>query len=266
MGRCYEFGVEIQAGCEQAMVVTAAGGACECRDCSTTCPGRFAGCATVVANPGRVPPSAPSWAVPGGDQSTRRDPSHSRPVTRSRAGDVPTPVPGPPAARRPAPAMGAAPMAGPPEAGGNGSRRRPGAAPADVPMAEVVALLRTLEQHQADHPADQVVEALQQIRSEAGAHQAQLADGLEAVAGQQAVLASEVTRVGAAVERLPADVGAALRRVAEVTERLTTEVAEELVRIRTAVDRLESMIEVLDERLARPSAPSLRDFLGVRRS
>ncbi|HET9443040.1 MAG TPA: hypothetical protein VFO65_06935 [Acidimicrobiales bacterium] len=63
MGRCYEFGAEIHAGCEQAMVVTDEGGACVCRSCGTRCPGRFSGCAGVIAVPGRVPPSAPARAL-----------------------------------------------------------------------------------------------------------------------------------------------------------------------------------------------------------
>lgn len=73
MGRCYEFGAAIHAGCERAMIVTAEGGACECDVCGTLCPGRFSGCAEVVAIPRRVPPSAPAWSVPGAEEE---DPAH----------------------------------------------------------------------------------------------------------------------------------------------------------------------------------------------
>lgn len=65
MGRCYEFGVSIDGGCEHAMSVVAEGGACECQVCAAHCPGRFAGCAQVVARPGYVPSLAPAWARSG---------------------------------------------------------------------------------------------------------------------------------------------------------------------------------------------------------
>src|SRR5687767_3307675 len=104
MGRCYEFGVEIHAGCEQAMVVTEKGGACECRDCGTLCRGRFGGCGAVISVPARVPPAAPAWALPGaGRQAARED---SRTTTRgSQLGDLPGPTPSavPPARRSASP-------------------------------------------------------------------------------------------------------------------------------------------------------------------
>ena len=62
MGRCYEFGPLIGEGCEHTMVVAAEGGHCECPSCGVTCPGRFAGCAAVVAKPGYVPVLAPKVA------------------------------------------------------------------------------------------------------------------------------------------------------------------------------------------------------------
>lgn len=64
MGRCYEFGVSIHDGCEHAMVVAAEGGHCECQVCATSCPGRFSGCAQVVARPGYVPLLAPRLPLP----------------------------------------------------------------------------------------------------------------------------------------------------------------------------------------------------------
>lgn len=62
MGRCYEFGPVIGAGCEHTMVVPSSGGRCECPNCGVICEGRFSGCAAVIAKPGYVhalaPPSA----------------------------------------------------------------------------------------------------------------------------------------------------------------------------------------------------------------
>lgn len=59
MGRCYEFGAEIHAGCEFAMVVAAEGGRCECAGCGAVCPGRFNGCPSVTSKPGYSPKGAP---------------------------------------------------------------------------------------------------------------------------------------------------------------------------------------------------------------
>lgn len=52
------------------MVVSGEGGSCECASCGSRCPGRFAGCAAVVAVPGRVPPSAPAWSRPGAEHTS----------------------------------------------------------------------------------------------------------------------------------------------------------------------------------------------------
>lgn len=65
MGRCYEFGVSVDEACEHAMSVVADGGSCECTVCDARCPGRFAGCAQVVDQPGYVPVLAPAWARSG---------------------------------------------------------------------------------------------------------------------------------------------------------------------------------------------------------
>lgn len=78
MGRCYEFGTSIAEGCDHAMVVTNAGGACVCIRCQTLCGGRFSGCAAVIAEPGRIPAYAPAWALDA-------DASPPAPVTIGRA-------------------------------------------------------------------------------------------------------------------------------------------------------------------------------------
>ncbi len=63
MARCYEFGVTIESGSDQAMVVAPEGGYCLCPDTGVTCHGRFAGCDAITSQAGRIPPSAPPWTV-----------------------------------------------------------------------------------------------------------------------------------------------------------------------------------------------------------
>lgn len=63
MGRCYEFGISIDADSERAMLVAPQGGFCVCPSTGTTCEGRFTGCAAILEQANRVPPTAPSWAV-----------------------------------------------------------------------------------------------------------------------------------------------------------------------------------------------------------
>ncbi len=70
MGRCYDFGVSIDASSERAMVVAPQGGLCICPSSGASCPGRFAGCAAILNQPGRVPPNAPSWAVEATSEPT----------------------------------------------------------------------------------------------------------------------------------------------------------------------------------------------------
>jgi hypothetical protein len=63
VGRCYEFAAVIVDGCEHAMRVDSGGGACVCPTCEAHCTGRFAGCASILEQPGFVPQGAPDWAV-----------------------------------------------------------------------------------------------------------------------------------------------------------------------------------------------------------
>ncbi len=65
MGRCYEFGVAVHGDCEHAMVVSAEGGACTCATCGSRCTGKFSACDAILAQPGRLPQTAPRWAVEG---------------------------------------------------------------------------------------------------------------------------------------------------------------------------------------------------------
>jgi hypothetical protein len=67
MGRCYEFGVLVGEGCQHAMVVPASGGRCECEACGVACTGKFAACASILAQPGYVPATAPAWALQKGE-------------------------------------------------------------------------------------------------------------------------------------------------------------------------------------------------------
>lgn len=242
MGRCYEFGVEIHAGCEQAMVVTAGGGACECRQCETVCPGRFGGCAAVVAVPGRVPASAPSWAVPGATESARPVRTAGR-VKRSKGshGDmVRAAGSAVPAARRappPAPAV-TSPLS--PPAGG--SRSNGVVAPDDM-VADVLTLVSKLVEQQSEHPPAMLVEAVEALRDEVRDRDEQLAASLEAYAAYQRQLAGEIARIEVEVNQLATK-------------------ASELTQIAAAVQRLGVSLHAIEERLARPA--TLRDMLGRR--
>ncbi len=63
MGRCYDFGVSIDASSERAMIVAPEGGHCICPSSGATCSGRFSGCTDILSQPGRVPANAPSWSL-----------------------------------------------------------------------------------------------------------------------------------------------------------------------------------------------------------
>ena len=80
MGWCHEFGSQIQEGCDHPM--TAGEAACSCEACGVSCPGRFAGCATVWARgprpvklaasaspPPAAPAPAPAPAAPSLDEA-----------------------------------------------------------------------------------------------------------------------------------------------------------------------------------------------------
>ncbi|HEX7167982.1 MAG TPA: hypothetical protein VF230_13475 [Acidimicrobiales bacterium] len=101
MGRCYEFGVSIAAGCDHAMVVVEEGGACRCVSCATICRGRFAGCVRVLSTPGYVPVLAPRRAlVPRQSASVPADPLPAQEVN-GHSSDLR--MPGPAAPPAPAP-------------------------------------------------------------------------------------------------------------------------------------------------------------------
>lgn len=64
MGWCHEFGSQIEEGCDHPMMAGEA--ACSCEVCGVSCPGRFAGCATVWARgPREVSFSAPAARLSG---------------------------------------------------------------------------------------------------------------------------------------------------------------------------------------------------------
>ena len=91
MGRCYEFGVSIDPSSELAMVVSPEGGHCVCPSTGATCRGRFAGCAEIISQPGRIPPNAPEWSI-----GTRTDPtlaSHAQATTPATHPAAPAPQP-----------------------------------------------------------------------------------------------------------------------------------------------------------------------------
>ncbi len=249
MGRCYEFGVEIHAGCEHAMVVTAEGGACECKVCSTVCPGRFAGCAAVVAIPGRVPPSAPAWATPGAGESDRRSqpgpPRPHRPSAEQAAGRA-VRQGAPPARRAPEPSPPAVGLPAP-QPTGNGVRattQAPAQAPVNGPLAEVLTLLTKLVEEQAAHPTAVLVEVVEGLRDEVRDRDEQLATSLEHYAAYQRQLAEN------------------LAHVVEAVDKLAAVVADDLQRLGVATERLAAGMTSVEEKLSKPA--TLRDLLGRR--
>lgn len=242
MGRCYEFGVEIHAGCEQAMVVTAAGGACQCTACATTCPGRFAGCAAVVAIPGRVPPSAPQWSVPQGDRVARQTFNGGAPTTRTRPEALSES--GVPAARRaPPPAPTASsPLA--PRPAGIGGRSKGSQRDIDGAIGQ------------------ELLGAIEALREEVRRRDEHLVSGLEAQASRQAKLSTEIAVLGTAVDGIPTALAKPIVAIGESVIQLTTELSKELRRIESAVDRLTAHVVSLEDRLAKPA--SLRDAIARR--
>ncbi|MGI8685799.1 MAG: hypothetical protein ACR2MO_12065 [Acidimicrobiales bacterium] len=259
MGRCYEFGVEIHAGCEHAMVVTAEGGACECNVCSTVCPGRFAGCAAVVAIPGRVPPSAPAWATPSAGESDRhRQPAPPRPLRPSAEHAAAQAVRnGAPLARRapepPPPAVGLPA----PQPIGNGVRAA-AQAPVNGPLAEVLTLLTKLVEEQAAHPTAVLVEVVEGMRDEVRDRDDQLATSLEHYASYQRQLATSLEDY-AAYQRQLAEY---LAHMVEAVDKLAAVVSDDLQRMGAATERLAAGMASVEEKLSKPA--TVRDLLGRR--
>lgn len=96
MGRCYEFGVSISDGCEQAMFVPAEGGRCECSGCGAPCHGQFRGCSAIISKPGYMPAIAPKWA-----RGPRPIATATRPIPDGDTMSAQAPVPAPTAVPAP---------------------------------------------------------------------------------------------------------------------------------------------------------------------
>lgn len=255
MGRCYDFGVEIHSGCEQAMVVTAEGGACECRACATVCPGRFGACAAVVAVPGRLPPSAPSWALPPLDGRSAEARAASTATNGTTSADAEA---GPSASASAVPAARRAP---PPVAV---------AASPLTPSRSANGHLANLPERQSTRPSATLVEAVEALRQEVRDRDDQLVASLEAFAAHQRNLWAEIDRIGSAVERLPveidrvdtADLSEQVAQMGELVNLRFSTVSDEIVRIGVAIDRLAAMVIAIERRLAKPA--SLREALSRR--
>lgn len=96
MGRCYEFGVSISDGCEQAMFVPPEGGRCVCIGCGAPCHGQFRGCSAIISKPGYVPAIAPKWARGPRPPATATRPIPDGDTTSAQAqAPAPTAVPAP---------------------------------------------------------------------------------------------------------------------------------------------------------------------------
>lgn len=93
MGRCYDFGVSIDTSSERAMVVSAEGGSCVCPSSGVTCTGRFAGCADILNEPGRVPSNAPSWSLDPSPAVQQPKPANRTIAPSAPATPVPVPTP-----------------------------------------------------------------------------------------------------------------------------------------------------------------------------
>lgn len=183
MGWCHEFGSQIEEGCDHPM--RAGESACSCEACGVSCPGRFAGCATVWARG----PREVHFSAPAARRSGRADPPFppgpepevAAVVGPAAEAEPASPAPRPARTRRTAPANGHAEVA------------------TDDGRAEILEWLRS---------------TFDGVRSDIRA----LSD---AVSRQQATLASfeeaanSNALVVAATEALPARVGAAVAEALE---------------------------------------------------
>ena len=150
MGRCYEFGVSIDPTSEHAMVVAPEGGRCVCPRTGAVCHGRFAGCANIVKQPGRVPPNAPDWARPDAVGSPPMATLVGQPavwVAPSAQPTPTTPTVQPPPAMAAAPSLPVAPTA-PPAPQPSLQATAPNPAPSGV--GELGDLLEVVQQLKAE--------------------------------------------------------------------------------------------------------------------
>lgn len=194
MGWCHEFGSQIQEGCDHPM--TAGEEACSCEACGVSCPGRFAGCATVWARGPRelrLSRPAPATPVPGSAAPAPSAPSTAR-ASGSRSGGK----------ARTRPAVVAEPD--------------PGAEP---DAAKAPASSPTGNGHANVAMDDGRAEILEWLRSTFDGVRSDIRALTDAVSRQQATLASfdEASQsnalVVAATEALPARVGAAVAEALE---------------------------------------------------
>jgi hypothetical protein len=174
MGRCYEFGVAVHEGCEQAMVVPPEGGKCVCPTCEVECLGKFEGCEAVISRPFYIPPSAPEWARPDHERpvpmtATRR----SRRKAAAARNEVHPPEQAPLVRRPGERVQGSGPrweFAEPKP----GRAVEPVEAPLPVPTDEKIGELTTLVEAALARP-DRALEAIQHLNMQMQARDEELA-------------------------------------------------------------------------------------------
>lgn len=193
MGRCYEFGVSITAGCEHAMVVGPEGGYCQCPSCGKQCPGQFKACAQVVAIPNYVPPGAPTGAQAA--TLTRRD-ALAVPQSRNLAVDAPAPTVA-------APELAAAPTPAPQPVYVEPSGRA---------SSQEVAELRALVEVLLDRPDGSLV-AVEALRQELASRDADLVQTFERLTDAYQRLTNAVRADHAAREALAGTVDRLSQRI-----------------------------------------------------
>ncbi|MBK9181076.1 MAG: hypothetical protein IPM45_16225 [Acidimicrobiales bacterium] len=217
MGWCHEFGVEICAGCGEAMVPGV--GACSCATCGTVCTGRFRGCPDVWER-------GPQPVVLAG---RRTAPARATPTTRTGAVGS---------------GLGTSAGAGPRPGTGpsRGQGQGPGALPADAGVRGL-----------SDELLAMLVEEIRALRGEV----ARQADELAQLAGrlpseERLAEAATGTRDDAVEERmaeltelLPQRLGAALgRALRDALDGRAEGLASLVGRLEGTVDALEQAVAV----------------------
>ncbi|HET9442734.1 MAG TPA: hypothetical protein VFO65_05385 [Acidimicrobiales bacterium] len=293
MGRCYEFHAEIQPGCEQAMVVSAEGGACECQGCGARCTGRYSGCSVILAVPGRVPSSAPVWALPepratmavrgvpvaaagpapvaGSGGRRRRTAKEGREASAAPAPDAAAPGPGPGPARagRAQPPASRAASGGPAVIDlGEGDRSRQPARSGDTVtvsvgadrLGEVQDALVTAVARLAAEERAAVLDALAQLRAELVRRDMEQSATVARLVARDNALSGAVARLAQHQESL----AAGMAHLAERHDQLTQEMDRfrpQMERIGGAMNRLAITLVQIEQHL-NGGGGSLRKKLG----
>ncbi len=250
MGHCYEFGVSIDPTSELAMVVASEGGHCVCPSTGAVCHGRFAGCADIVNQPGRVPPNAPSWSRPDAAHTDQPAPSLAasaaqgapQPVAPAST-PVVTPPPVAPATVAPQPARTvAAPAAAPVQA--------------TSPMRVTTGLLEVVQQLKAE------------LQAEATDSQRRMTDIERSIDQLSHRMTAAVPSVSAVDNSTREELAAIAESVTALTQGHSEAIAD--VRAQTAavhqvVEHLAQMVVLSRQELAETAERHQSELHGVRR-